>query len=310
MEFGAHLPLDADPASAPLTARDLVDYSSLAEDLGFAFVAANDHILFRSPWLDGPMCLAAVCAGTSRVRLATTSLIPSLRHPAVAAKAMGTLDRLSGGRLLVGVAAGSYAPDFAACGIPFTERFRRMEECVDVMRRLWADELAQSDGPLYPLRDAPMEPKPLQRPGPPVWIGSWGAPAGLRRVTRLGEGWLASAYNTTPERFAATWAQLRELVRQEGRDPDTFGNALVSMLTLVTDNEAEADRLTSELATSLRRDVAALRASLLIGTPRACAETIAAYAAAGVQRIFIWPVRDHASQLHRFAEKVTPLLPA
>jgi probable F420-dependent oxidoreductase len=309
MEFGAHLPLDMDPG-VPVTARHLLDYAQLAEELGFAFVSANDHIVFRTPWLDGPMCLAAICAGTNRVRLATTSPIPALRHPVVAAKAMGTLDRLSGGRLVVGVAAGSYAPDFAALGIPFAERWQRLEESVRVMRQLWADKAARHEGPFYPLRDARMDPKPLQKPGPPVWIGSWGAPAGLRRVAHLGDGWMASAYNTTPEKFAADWVRVRELARHEGKDPDQFGNALVSMLTCVTDDAAEADRLISELATSLQRDAATLRASLLMGTPHTCAATIAAYSAAGVQRIFIWPMRDHERQLRRFTEAVVPLLPA
>jgi alkanesulfonate monooxygenase SsuD/methylene tetrahydromethanopterin reductase-like flavin-dependent oxidoreductase (luciferase family) len=81
MEFGAHLPVDVGYSGVPTTAAQLLDYAQLAEDLGFAFVSANDHIVFRNPWLDGPMCLAAICAGTSRVRLATTSLIQALRQP-------------------------------------------------------------------------------------------------------------------------------------------------------------------------------------------------------------------------------------
>jgi alkanesulfonate monooxygenase SsuD/methylene tetrahydromethanopterin reductase-like flavin-dependent oxidoreductase (luciferase family) len=85
MEFGVHLPIDVGYHDAPTSARQLLDYARLAEDLGFAFVSANDHIVFRSPILDGPTCLAMICAGTSRVRLATTILIPALRHPVVVA---------------------------------------------------------------------------------------------------------------------------------------------------------------------------------------------------------------------------------
>jgi probable F420-dependent oxidoreductase len=294
-----------------MTARQLLDYARLAEELGFAFVSANDHIVFRSAILDGPMCLAAICAGTSRVRLATTTLIPALRQPVVAAKALSTLDCLSGGRLLVGVGAGSYAPDFAACGIPFAERWQRLDECVWVLRQLWGDGPAQSDGPIYPMQDVRMDPKPVQRPAPPIWIGSWGAPSGLRRAARLGDGWLASAYNTTPERFAANWAQVRELAQQVGKDPNHFGNALVTMLTYITDDEAEANQLVREsMAPTLGRSAEELLARLLIGQPQECAAKIVAYAEAGVQRIFIWPVADPQRQLRLFAEKVMPLLPA
>jgi probable F420-dependent oxidoreductase len=309
MEFGVHLPIDVADSEAPATARQLLDYAQLAEDLGYAFVSANDHIVFRVAFLDGLMCLAAICAGTSRVRLATTTLIPALRQPVVAAKALSTLDCLSGGRLLVGVGAGSYPPDFAACGIPFAERWRRLDECVRVLRQLWANRAAQSDGPIYPLRDVHMEPKPAQRPGPPIWIGSWGAPSGLRRAARLGDGWMASAYNTTPAQFAPKWAQVRALARQEGKDSNTFGNAVVSMFTYITDDEAEADQVVRERARKLDRSTDELLARLLIGQPQECAAKIVAYAEAGVQRIFIWPEADPQRQLRLFAERVMPLLP-
>jgi probable F420-dependent oxidoreductase len=255
------------------------------------------------------MCLAAICAGTSRVRLATTTLIPALRQPAVVAKALGTLDCLSGGRLLVGVGAGSYPPDFAACGIPFAQRWQRLDECVRVLRQLWADGPAESAGPFYPLQEVWMEPKPAQRPAPPIWIGSWGAPSGLRRAARLGDGWMASAYNTTPEQFAANWVQVRALVQQEGKDPSHFGQALVSMFTYITDDEAEAEQVVRDRAHKLGRSTDELLARLLIGRPQECAARIMAYAEAGVQRIFIWPAGDRQRQLRRFAEQVMPLLP-
>jgi probable F420-dependent oxidoreductase len=311
MEFGAHLPVDVGYSEAPTTAQQLLDYAHLAEELGFAFVSANDHIVFRTAWLDGLTCLAAICAGTSRIRLATTSLIPALRQPVVAAKALSTLDYLSGGRLLVGVAAGSYPPDFEACGVPFAERWQRLDECIRVLRQLWADTPAHSDGPFYPLQDVRMDPKPMQRLGPPIWIGSWGASSGLRRAARLGDGWMASAFNTTPEQFAAHWTQVRELVQQEGKDPDQFGNAVVSMLTYLADDVAEADQVARTLvAPSLGRSADEVLTRLLLGRPQECADKLVAYAKAGAQRIFIRPVADPQRQLRLFAEKVMPLLPA
>jgi probable F420-dependent oxidoreductase len=311
MEFGAHLPVDVGYSEAPTTAQQLLDYARLAEELEFAFVSANDHIVFRTAWLDGLTCLAAICSGTSRIRLATTTLIPALHQPVVVAKALSTLDSLSGGRLLVGVAAGSYPPDFAACAVPFAERWQRLDECIGVLRQLWAEAPAHSDGPFYPLPDVRMEPKPAQRPGPPIWIGSWGAPSGLRRAARLGDGWMASAFNTTPERFAAHWTQVRELAQQEGKDPDQFGNAVVSMVTYLADDRAEAEQVARTLvAPVLGHSADELLPRLLLGTPQECADKLVAYAEAGAQRIFIRPVVDPQRQLRLFAEKVMPLLPA
>jgi alkanesulfonate monooxygenase SsuD/methylene tetrahydromethanopterin reductase-like flavin-dependent oxidoreductase (luciferase family) len=178
-----------------------------------------------------------------------------------------------------------------------------------VLRQLWSDGAAESVGPIYPLQDVHMDPKPVQRPGPPIWIGSWGAPAGLRRAARLGDGWMASAYNTTPEQFASNWALLREYAEQEGKTFDHFDNALVSMFIYLTDDKAEADRVAHERALKLGRSVDEVLARLLIGSPQECAAKIAAYSKAGVQRIFIWPLADPQLQLRLFVEQVAPLLP-
>jgi alkanesulfonate monooxygenase SsuD/methylene tetrahydromethanopterin reductase-like flavin-dependent oxidoreductase (luciferase family) len=122
---------------------------------------------------------------------------------------------------------------------------------------------------------------------------------------------MASAYNTTPEQFAANWAQVRELVQQEGKDPNHFGNALVSMLAYITDDSAEADHVVREsVAPKLGRSADELLPRLLFGRPQDCAAKLVAYARAGAQRIFIWPVADPQRQLRLFAERILPLLPA
>lgn len=308
MEFGAHLPLIV-PSPPPPTGRDIVEYALLAESLGFSAVSANDHVLFRTGWLDGPTALAAVSAVTTRVQLATTVLIPALRNPVVAAKMLGTLDILSGGRLIVGVSAGSYAPDYAACHVPFEERWKRLDASIRVLRQLWREEPADGDSSFYPLGDIRMDPKPAQRLGPPLWVGSWGSPAGLRRVARLGDGWMASAYNTTPTKFAADWESLQGYLREIGKDPTHFPNAVVTMFSYVTDDAREAEDIARTiLSPALGRPVEELKAKLLLGEPGECAEKIVALARAGAQRIFIWPAADARRQLRLFAERIFPLL--
>jgi alkanesulfonate monooxygenase SsuD/methylene tetrahydromethanopterin reductase-like flavin-dependent oxidoreductase (luciferase family) len=124
----------------------------------------------------------------------------------------------------------------------------------------------------------------------------------------LGDGWLASAYNTTPEVFADAWERLRERLRVEGKDPDKFSNAIATMFFYVTEDHAAAERIIRDvLSPALSRQGGELRQRLLVGPPEECAEKLAAYQAAGTQRIFLWPVDDELGQLTIFWERVAPL---
>ena len=153
-------------------------------------------------------------------------------------------------------------------------------------------------------------PTPEQRPGPPHWIASWGSPAGLRRVARLGDGWLASAYNTTPDRFRDGLDRLAGELRRAGRVPGSFPSAIATTWLHITEDKGEAERtLGGVLAPMLQRPAEELRAApLLIGPAEVCAERLAAFADAGVRRIFVWPVTDEVRQLELFRERVTSLV--
>ena len=144
-----------------------------------------------------------------------------------------------------------------------------------------------------------------------MWIGSWGSKAGLRRVARLGDGWLASAYNTAPEGFAAARASLSEQLRAQGRPPDRFPNALVTMWTWITEDVADADRVLRDvLAPLLRRDPDALGDQLCIGPAETCAELLSRYAQAGCERVYLWPIGDEARQIELAATAVLPAVEA
>jgi probable F420-dependent oxidoreductase len=307
MDYGAHLPL-IDLDGRPWSLRRLLDYAETAEDLGFRALSANDHLLFPRPWLDGPTALAAVLAVTQRMTLATTVALPVVRVPVALAKSMAAIDLLSGGRLVVGVGPGSSARDYAAVGVPFEERWKRLDEAVQVLRALWHGEGPPFEGEFYSTRGITLEPYPAQRPGPPIWIGSWGSEAGLRRTARLGDGWLASAYNTTPEAFAAARRRLGEHLRAVGKDPDRFPNAIATMFFHVVEDRATAERIIRDiLSPTLNRPEQELRRRLLVGPAQECAEKLAAYRAAGAQRLFLWPVEDELRQLTMFWERVAPL---
>jgi alkanesulfonate monooxygenase SsuD/methylene tetrahydromethanopterin reductase-like flavin-dependent oxidoreductase (luciferase family) len=186
MDYGVHLPLiDFEGRGHEL--KELVDYVCAADELGYAAVTSNDHLVFARPWLDGPTALAAVVSVSGLMTLATTIVLLAVRGPVAVAKALGAIDVLSGGRLMAAVGPGSSALDYRAVGVPWEERWKRLDEGVRALRSLWGGETA-FQGRFYSLEGLKLEPEPVQRPAPPIWIGSWGSEAGLKRVARIGDG--------------------------------------------------------------------------------------------------------------------------
>ena len=308
MDFGLHLPL-IDFGGNPFTLKHLIAYAEAGRDLGFNALAANDHMVFSKPWLDGPTALAAVLSHSGNMGLATTVSLPILRGPVPLAKTLGAIDRLSGGRLIACVGPGSSARDYGAVGIAFEERWKRLDEAVQALRALWDREAPALKGNFYDTQGTVLEPFPAQESGPPIWVGSWGSRAGLQRVARLADGWLASGYNTTPELFASNREQLHELLIAEGKDPASFPNAIASMWLYITEDERESERMLSEvLAPSLNRPLSELRERLPIGSARDCAEKLGAYQKVGVQRIYLWPLADEVEQIKIFKQQVVPII--
>jgi alkanesulfonate monooxygenase SsuD/methylene tetrahydromethanopterin reductase-like flavin-dependent oxidoreductase (luciferase family) len=273
--IGIHLPqLVARPTAA--AAAEAVECAVAAERLGFAAVSVNDHITYHGPWLDGPTLLAAAAARTSRIGLATTVLLPALRGAPVAAQTLTALRLLSGDRLIAGVGIGSHAEDHALCGVPFERRGAALDEAIADLRRRCPD-------------------------GPPIWVASWGR--ALRRVARLGDGWVASALVNEPEEFAAQWQRLKQLLTDEGRDADAFPNILATLFYYVGD---DAERVVSErLAPLLGKPPETVLARTAIGSAADVSERIRAYAAAGAQRIQLWPAAEPLEQLEALAEVAT-----
>jgi alkanesulfonate monooxygenase SsuD/methylene tetrahydromethanopterin reductase-like flavin-dependent oxidoreductase (luciferase family) len=306
VEYGAHLPL-MDFGGHPYTLDHLTDYARRAADLGFATLAANDHLVFAIPWLDGPTALAAVTGSSGSMTLATTVALPVVRGPVPLAKAIVAIDRLSGGRVVVGVGPGSSRLDHGAVGLDFDERWRRLDEAVQALRSLWRADGEPFIGRYYSTAGIDMRPRPTRPSGPPIWIGSWGSDAGLRRTARLADGWLASAYNTTPAAFADAWTRLQDHLADEGRDAAAFPNALATMWFHITDDRAEADRIvTDRLVPAIGRPEAVLRERLPVGPAGAFAEKLHAFREAGVQQVLVWPVADEARQLELFRDQVVP----
>ena len=217
---------------------------------------------------------------------------PRLRHPLLLAKALVALDLLSEGRVVAGIGPGSSNADYDAVGLDFAERWQRLDEAARLLRHVLRGAPLTGTTRHYPAPPAPLSPAPYRAEGIPLWIGSWGSAAGMRRVVRHGDGWLASAYNTDPATFAAGMAQL----------PAGTPAALVTMWTWVTEDDEDARRHVEDiLAPLLRRDADKVRDMVCIGSAQRCAELVARYVEAGCGRMHFWPLGDEERQVELIA---------
>ncbi len=207
-----------------------------AEELGFESLWTLDQVLGGSRNLEPVSLLSYVAAITSRVRLGTAVFVLPQHNPVQLAKELATLDVLSGGRVDAGFGIGNdVAPHNAAFGIPTGRRVKLLTESLAVMRALWSDRTATYEGEFFQLHDIRMEPKPVQRPGPPVWFGGRVEPA-LRRAVRLGDAWMGPG-SSSIEDFREHFGVLKQALEAADRDPATF--TISKRLYLAIDDNRE-----------------------------------------------------------------------
>jgi len=300
MDLGAHLPL-ADLGDGTPDLDALRAYVRIARELGFTTLSANDHLVWRRPWLDGPTALAAVAAEAPTMTLATSITLPVVRHPVIVAKAISSLASLTASPVIAGLGPGSTPSDYEAVGVPFDERWARFDEAVTVVRALVRGEAAVGGrfygaaGPLAPVSERP----------PEVWFGSWGSDRRIAAMAAGTDGWLASAYNTTPEKYAAARARLDGHLVAAGRDPAAYPDAIATAWAFVTTKAGERERILRELLGPLLGREPELLGDLPVGSPAYCSEVFARWQEAGAQLLLVWPLRDAHAQL----ELLTHALP-
>jgi probable F420-dependent oxidoreductase len=207
--------------------------------------AGSDHppIPPGIPVFDAFTYLAFLAARTERIRFGTHVFNIGLRHPFVTARAAATLDVVSGGRLDFGVGASWLQAEWEAVGLDFHTRGRRVDEALDVCRRLWSEEVIEHHGEFFDFGPVMFEPKPVQRPQLPIHVGGDG-PAALRRAATVGDGWIPM--NHTLEQIpeaVATLAELRDRAGVDGRVEITLAGEVTSVADIERHAEAGVDRL-------------------------------------------------------------------
>jgi len=289
----------------------IIHYVTRAEELGFHSAWVWDHILLGSkrpfPFLDSLVTLAALATRTTRLQLGTGVLILPLRNPVVLAKELASLDQISKGRLVLGLATGWYEREFDACGVPHKERGNVFLENLDIILRLWTEPAVNGEAGRYHFKQAVMLPRPLQQPRPPLLIGGY-VDVVLRRVAERADGWLTYFY--TPESFRRSWAKIQAYAAEAGRDPAGLRN--VSQLPIyVAHSFEEADRGVREFIGQYF-DVAPWSESTvdsaIRGTPEQCAEQVQAHLSVGVEHVVFVPYGYQLEQLDLIASEVIPRL--
>ena len=291
-------------------ANALVEYGVKMEELGFDSVWVWDHMLLgvepNFPIIDSLTVLTGIAARTKRIKLGTGILVLPLRNAVALAKQLSSMDQLSRGRLVMGMASGWYKREFDALGIPFDKRGKIMDENLELLRRLWTEPLVTGEYERYGPSKAVMYPKPAQE-HIPILIGGY-VDRVLKRAATAGDGWLTYFY--TPAGFTKSWNKIRDFAKEAGKDPDKLLNAAQLPIMIGPSKDAVKadmmDWLNKEWDFPAQSDCT--RDSAVMGSVDECVAQLKEHLAVGVQKIIFVPYKYQMDQIETIAWEIIPRL--
>jgi probable F420-dependent oxidoreductase len=299
--FGAQLKATHPPAEQWDTVRAV-------ERAGFDSVWTGDHVSFHNPMYESLTLLASYASITNRIRLGVGVYLLALRPPAIAAKVTATIDALSHGRLIFGVGVGGENPkEFELTGSPHKERGARVTEAIEVVRTLWRDTPASFAGRFTKFSGVSIDPKPVQQPGPPIWIGGR-SDAALTRAGRQGDGWVS--YVVQAERYKQSLEKVQAAAVAAGRALEKFTPAHLTFITIGRDYETAKATWVRLLSTRYAQDFGPLAGKYgVIGTPAQCAEQLQLFVEAGCRYFVMDSIVDLAAERTHLETIAAELIP-
>ena len=276
-----------------------------AEALGFESAWVVEQVLGALPCLEPVELLSWAAALTSRIRLGTAVLLTPLRSPVHLAKSLATLDQLSGGRLDVGIGLGGNPKIYAAFGISAARRVARFNEGLRLMQALWTEPRVTFAGEFWQLENAALEPKPLQRPHPPLWVGAH-HPDAFRRSVAWAKGFMGAGSATTAT-FAKEVALLRKLLTETGRDPGSIEIGKRVYVGVDRDRDRAGRRMAEYFGGFYGRAELAAEVSVW-GSVDQVVAGLREVTAAGAELVMLNPVFDEVEQLEVLAAEIVPRL--
>jgi probable F420-dependent oxidoreductase len=279
-------------------------YFNRVEELGYESAWAQEQTLSPSPQLSPIEAMTYAAAVTSRMRLGCVVFVSTLHSPVHLAKSLATLDQLSKGRIDVGVGTGGPQRPFAAFGVEPGRYVARFTEGVKLMKALWTQKRVTFDGDFWQLKDAAMEPKPAQKPHPPLWFGA-ASPTALRRAVRLGDGFFGAGSSTT-EAFTQQVATVREALAAAGKSAADFPIAKRVYISIDSDADRARRRVDTELEKLYGRRVPAIEEAAVAGTADDCLREVRRVAEAGAELILFTPLHDQTWHAEQVAAEIIP----
>jgi probable F420-dependent oxidoreductase len=268
-----------------------------ADELGFEDLWVTNNTVDEVGCFDSWTVLTYAAALTTRIRLGVSVMVLPTYHPVHVAHVVATVDHLSGGRATLGVGLGR-VEEYELFQVAPARRVRRFTESIGMIRALWAGDHVSFDGELYTARGANLGTRPVQQPGPPIWLGSH-HPDALRRAARLGDGWMAAG-GATAASFAAAVPRLRDELEAAGRNPDGFPISKRVFLAVHDRPDVARAELERWFAVAYR-NAALTDESGFHGTPEAVGEQLAALVDAGATHLLLNPVARYGEQLEALA---------
>ena len=289
------------PIDMPLIER----WSKRAESLGFESLWTQEAITGAVPILEPVTLLSYLAAITEKVRLGTSVIVAPFRNPIQLAKSLGSLDHMSRGRLTVGLGLGGNPNDIPPYGFSSEKRVRRFTEIIDVMKALWTQPEAHFQGEFWQLDGLKMEPKPLQKPHPPIWLGARHINA-LRRAVRHGDGWMGAGSSDTAS-FVTAVDQTKMYLEEADRDPGSFTISKRVYVAVDNDEDRAEGRLKEWFGKRYGNADMASQVSVW-GSTAKVTEKLAKVTEAGAEMVLLNPAFDDMEHLDALAEEVIPNL--
>jgi probable F420-dependent oxidoreductase len=246
------------------------------------------HVASRNPSPEAMMGLARLAALTERVKVGTSILLLPLYPPALVAKQVADLDRATKGRVILGVGVGGeYPQEFRACQIPVTERGRRTDEMIPLIRRLWTAEEITHEGRYYAMQDVRIHPAPVQPGGPPIIVAGRKEPA-MRRAATLGDGWFPYLYS--PRRYAASVETITEAAAESGRDLSAFQWYVFVFVNVNADGDTAREEAARSMGGTYNQDFGPMVDRVAAaGTAEEVTAKLAAFHDAGARHFVLSP---------------------
>ncbi len=283
-----------------------------ADEAGLDTAWVPDHFLptlsadKTGPHPDCWTLLAALAMKTHRIRIGSLVTCVGFRHPSVVARIAAGVDIVSGGRLEFGIGAGWMAEEHTFFGMPFppaAERVKRLDEAVQICRLLWTQTTSDFQGQYYQLKGAPLAPKPVQKPHPPIVIGGSGEKLTLRVVAKFADEWNVVG---SPSMYAKKARVLEEHCRAIGRDPKSIRRS-AAMPLVMADDPAVGEKVVQTMAERRRISPDEARGMMLVGTPQEVAKQVQAWLDLGVSHLIIQVTQPQLmASVVRLAKEVLP----